>query len=796
MSRRSHRDRSQTAADTLATVSSVAPAPKRAVSRPDDDDPTGRLRWPGTSIDAAVGALLAAGFLLVAFLTTGGTDLGPNTWVEVALVLVGAALAAAVTVFGAPGRAWGGITLLLFAALAGLTYASIAWSVQPENSWIEANRTLSYLAAFGAAIALARIFPARWPALLGAVAAAATGVCAYALLVKVFPATLDPTDLVGRLKAPFAYWNATGLIAALGVPVCIWGGARPARGRILRALSIPALSILLAVLVLSYSRGALIAVIVACAVWFVLAPMRLRAAFVLGLGAVGGAILTIWALAHHPLTHDHIALAARTHAGHIFGLVVLVVAAAMTLVGVAATYALDRVVVPDRTRRRIATALLVCVALAPVAGLAAVANSSRGLPGEVSHLWHSLTNTNGVVTESPGRLAELSNSRPRYWREGLRVGEHALVAGTGAGGFLTARTHYSSDPLVAGHAHSYVIETFADFGLIGTLLSLALLVAWIVACGRTLGLWPGGLRAPPEETQRAEHAGLVTMLAVTVVFGIHSAIDWTWFFPGVTIPALACAGWLAGRGPLSDPVGRGAAKRLTKSPSAAGIVLAIVAIAVGAVWVVWQPLRSSNADASAVTELLAGRTDAALTDAQTAVSADPVSVDALWELSEIHVATGDVSAARVDLVRATDRQPSNPETWQRLGEFDLRYKHLQRAVPELTKAVGLDLTAVQPLWDLSAAYITLHNLVAARAALAEATVRQPRDPQAFLALGQFDLRFHAPQAAVPELQTALALGAPATQANRLLANAEAALNAQHARAAAAAKAAARRRSGH
>ena len=64
---------------------------------------------------------------------------------------------------------------------------------------------------------------------------------------------------------------------------------------------------------------------------------------------------------------------------------------------------------------------------------------------------------------------------------------------------------------------------------------------------------------------------------------------------------------------------------------------------------------------------------AALDDAQTAVSTDPVSATALWELSEIHLALRRPAAARADLVRATARQPDNPETWQRLGEFDLRY---------------------------------------------------------------------------------------------------------------------------
>ncbi len=466
----------------------------------------------------------------------------------------------------------------------------------------------------------------------------------------------------------------------------------------------------------------------------------------------------LWAFAHHPLTHDNVALAARTHAGHVYGIVLLAGLLIMTVVGYAATVALDRVVLPVATRRRIGTAMVVVVALVPVVGVLGIAASSRGLTGEVSHLWHSLTSANTVVTQSPGRLAQLSNSRPRYWREGLKVGEHALLAGTGAGGFLTARTRYTNDTLVAGHAHSYVIETFADFGLIGVLVSLALLVAWIIATGRTLGLRHP--RDPPDDGHLAERAGLLTMLAIVIAFGVHSAIDWTWFFPGVTIPALACAGWLAGRGPLGEPVGRGAPKRLTKAPASAGIVAAIVAIAIAAAWVVWQPLRSSNADASAVSELLAGRTDAALADAQTAVSADPVSAAALWELSEIHVATGDLTAARSDLVRATDRQPSNSETWQRLGEFDLRYHHPRLAIGELDKAVGLDLTAVQPLWDLAAAYIALHSLSAARAALVAGGHAPAAQPSGVPAARQFDLRFNAPQSGASRSCRPLALSAP------------------------------------
>ena len=137
-------------ADTLAAVSSMAPASRDAASAPRRCErlrtlaPAGNNQQRGCSDPSS-----PRGFVLVAFLTAGGTDLGPTPGWRSRSRWSSAALAAAVTVFGAPGRAWGGVTLLLFAALAALTYVSIAWSVQPDNSWIEANRTLVYLAAFG-----------------------------------------------------------------------------------------------------------------------------------------------------------------------------------------------------------------------------------------------------------------------------------------------------------------------------------------------------------------------------------------------------------------------------------------------------------------------------------------------------------------------------------------------------------------------------------------------------------------------------------------------------------------------
>jgi O-Antigen ligase len=676
-------------------VSSLATASERATTDPPEATPASRLRGLGVSADAALAALLAVGFGLVVFVATGGTDLGPNTWVQIALIAVCAGLTvAALLVPRSRLPKFATAALVLFAALAALTYLSIAWSVQPYTSWVEANRTLSYLAAFAAASILARLAPNRWPAVLGAVGTVTVIVCGYALLTKVFPASLDATDNVARLRVPFDYFNAVGLIAALGLPVCLWAGTRPATGRVLRSLTVPAVAVLLTTLVLAYSRGAVLAAVIGLGCWFVLVPVRLRAALLLALGAVGGAIATGWALAHHAISHNGATLAARTAQGHDFGLVLLVVVILSTLAGWIATRAMNRTVLQTLTRRRIGTALVILVALVPVAAIASAAASSRGLTGQVSHVWSTLTSTkiNPSVSNSAARLGALSNSRGLYWSEGLKVGEHSLLAGAGAGGFDTARTRYTTNPEEVAHAHSYVIETFADFGLIGIALGLALLVAWALAVRRTLSTGQ-----PDGETHAAERTGLITMLAVVVIYGVSSAVDWTWFIPGVTVPALVCAGWLAARGPLSEtepqqePTPARRPQRLPLGRIAAAIAVVTTALIAG--WFVWQPQHSSDQVGAAIDALTRGDTPAALADARSAADSDPVSIYPLWTLSSIYSSLGNQAASRAELVKATQLQPSNALTWQTLGSYDLKAHHPDLAMSELQRAASLDPTS-------------------------------------------------------------------------------------------------------
>jgi O-Antigen ligase len=643
---------------------------------------------------------VTAAFCLVAFLASGGVDLAPNTWVQVGLLVLVAASAITLALFGDRGPAWGAWALLLFIALAALTYASIAWSVQPANSWLEANRTLSYLAAFATALMLARLVPERWRSLIGAVAAATTVVCGYALLAKVFPGTFDASDPLGRLNAPFGYWNAVGLMGALGIPPCLWAGARREGSLVMRASTVPALAILVSALILAYSRSAIVVGVIGLVVWFALAPLRLRSALILTLGLAGGAALAIWGLSTHGISADHVALATRTSAGHTFGIVILIVLTLAAAGGVAAVLLLDRIALPARTRRNVATGLLVLVGLIPIAGVGALAASSRGLTGEISHVWNGLTNPNGVVGDQPDRLVDLSNSRPHYWSEAITLGENHLLAGVGALGFATAQPS-SSSPIWnsshahAVHAHGYLAETFADFGLIGLAVSLALLVAWWLAAARTLELhWPrraSAERAPPA-LEPAERAGLIALLAVVVTYGVHSLVDWTWFIPGTTVPALACAGWLAGRGPLSArPARLTRPRRLSANPAAVIALVSTVIVTLVGIWVVVQPLRSSDAYSAAEVAAYQGNGAAALTDARSAAAEDPVSVDPLFLLAVIYDHMGDRTSARDELLQATARQPANAATWQELGCYDFAHRD-SRAQVDFRRMLALEPT--------------------------------------------------------------------------------------------------------
>ena len=351
------------------------PAPTSSVRLSAHAAPTSR-RSGGPSLAAATARVasqwglpvaIAAALCAICFgatdgnVLTDGTGLVPNTVVQMALTIAGGALLAAAFAVASAGRArlWGSGCAILLLVLAAFTASSVVWSVDPANSWLEANRTFAYASSFIGAIALARIAATAGAACSSGVLLATLAVSLYALLAKVLPGSLDAGDAYARLQQPFGDWNAVGLTAALGVVPCLWLGARREGHGVANALAAPALCALLVTVLLSFSRGALAAAVIGAGL-----VVRARAAAAArprdgGDRRRGGRGRDRLGLPPAGADRRPHRAPARNAAGHRLG-VVLVVALVLAFAGaLLARFATDRHAPSPRARRRAGIAVIV-----------------------------------------------------------------------------------------------------------------------------------------------------------------------------------------------------------------------------------------------------------------------------------------------------------------------------------------------------------------------------------------------------------------------------------------------------
>ena len=530
----------------------------------------------------------------------------------------------------------------------------------------------------------------------------------YALLVKVFPSIIA-LDLYARLRAPFEYWNAVGLMAALGIPGCLWLGARRDGHAALGALGVPALGLLLVALLLSEGRGPLLAALVACGLWFAAVPLRLRGAAVLATAGAGAVVVCVWAFSNDALTTDGTPIDVRADAGHSLGMLLIAMLVVLLLAGGALAFAMARSTLTAHARTQLGVALLVALALVPLAGAARLATSDRGLTGSISHAWHELTDPNAQQPPNdPSRFSSVGSVRARYWSDAFEIYRQAPWTGVGADGYATARRPLQNDNLRVRHAHGYVPQTLADLGLVGMGLSALLLLAWLAAAGRATGVrprhrWGAWLLAlartrdlqqrpqrRPPQPMTAERIGLTTLATSAIAFGVHSAVDWTWFIPGTAVAGLLCAAWVTGYGPPAESHAVTARPRWRTARGRLVLVAAILAAGLTGAWAIWQPQRAVNADDSALDALLAGHLPQARADAQHAARINPLSIDPLLTLAAVQTAMRQPAAARATLERAVHLQPANAESWLRLGQLELAQGQPRKALNVLGAAVFLD----------------------------------------------------------------------------------------------------------
>jgi cytochrome c-type biogenesis protein CcmH/NrfG len=181
-----------------------------------------------------------------------------------------------------------------------------------------------------------------------------------------------------------------------------------------------------------------------------------------------------------------------------------------------------------------------------------------------------------------------------------------------------------------------------------------------------------------------------TLLVLVVIYGLQSAVDWTWFIPGTTVIALVCAGWLAGRGPLEQEIVSRRPGRSIGTGAAVAALTAVAAVVLLGGWTMLGPLRSADADSAALSAL-PGNTAGALSDARSAANADPLDYEPLWTMAAIYSQLGNRGATLAEYRKAVSIQPSNAQTWLGLGYYELTATHDPRqALVDLRHAQRLD----------------------------------------------------------------------------------------------------------
>jgi len=637
---------------------------------------------------ATASAALAAALVGVALGARGGSALERTTVVELLLIAAGAATICAAIAFGRRGRLDGGAAIAAFAALTAITALSVGWSIAPDLSYVEAGRTLAYLAVFAGAIALARLAPTGAVAVTRGIVLAAVAICAYGLATRVWPASFEELAFSGRIGQPFDYWNALAGTAAVGLVPALWLGARRTGSAFGRALAFPATGLLTATLLIAQSRGALAAAVVGCALWLLLVPLRLRSLVVLVTAGAAAAPVIAWALSKDPFRVGLQPLPAREAIAGELGLMLVTTTVALLAVGILVQLAGARWQPSPRTRVRVGAAVAVVVALVPLALVTSVATSDRGLTGTVSDRVDELISDDVAPPTGGGRLGSVASERFGYWREAFDAFGERPVAGLGAGSFELARLAHRDGEGGARRAHGFVPQTLSDIGVLGALGALLLVAAWLVAALRATGLQPRRWWRPTTRTRpswTSERAALVALGLAAIVFGVQSATDWTWFVPGLTAIALVAAGFVAGRGPLPDRRTAGVGPTTTEHDPAAPApprpraARAFACAAVGAVallcgWAAWQPVAADRAIARSYALTGAGEPVAALREAADARDLDPYSVEPFYAAATALSAIDRQRAAIASLRRAAAERPRDPEPWLRIAavQLDLR----------------------------------------------------------------------------------------------------------------------------
>jgi hypothetical protein len=419
--------------------------------------------------------------------------------------------------------------------------------------------------------------------------------------------------------------------------------------RWVRAASLALASLTPVVAYLTYSRAALAGAALAVIAVMALSARRWLAAWHAVVVAVGATAVVLTIRASPEIARG----SGTAGRGAVVVALVLASLAALAIAAIEPAERIGALRMPRRAWRTAAAGIGAAVLLAAIV---------LG-PGLARSAWRSFEHPTEVTAADPSqRLTSLSGNRRDLWSVAIDLFDAHPLGGIGAGTFEFA---WNQDPRRSSHvvdAHSLYLESFAELGLPGGLLVLAVFGVLLTAA----------LRAPPREVAGTARAATAAAAAAFLVFCVAAGVDWLWESTAVCALAL-----VLGTVAVADAA---PAIRRVRWPLRAG--LAIVA---GAAIAVQLPLfGAASAIRSSQEAVREGRFIDALRDATDAAESENWGASGYLQRALVLEQVGRLAPAELAAQRATELEPTNWQPWLVLG----RIRAERGRVPAALDAVG------------------------------------------------------------------------------------------------------------
>jgi O-Antigen ligase len=533
----------------------------------------------------------------------------------------------------------------LILGLALLSAISSLWSGSIELSVTEADRVLVFLGVFLAAFFIAQTDRRRQRFAEG-IAIALALIAFAALASRLLPNVFDAGPGLGsgpRLRYPLGYWNANGLAFGIGIGMALWMSRRSLSAS-LRWLAVASLPVLLLALYFTYSRGGLLALLVAGGCLLALSHDRLWLLGSLAAGALGAlpALLAVQARqsladnSNSPVTVDQ-------------GQEVLLLLAAGVALALALFAGLRWLEGRDGgvTGRAVALSrdpkLLKGIALTAALLAIAVAIAVGG------RAWDQFSSSDLQFPNQPEKhFSDLSGAgRHDFYRVAIDAFEEKPVLGHGAGTYQFSWDQLRSIPIPVKDAHSVFFEAFAELGLVGGLLALGLFGVL---------LWAGF--AAWRNAKGSEQELCAVLLAVAVAFTVGAAIDWFWEIAALGAVFFLASGVLVAiRGAQLAPARSEVSRRAENRRF--GLAVAGLAVAWVTALGLIGPLLVDHEIKASQTAATSGGIASAVNHADTARSIEPWAATPYVQLGLLAQLQGDYVTAAGRLSQAINREDRN-----------------------------------------------------------------------------------------------------------------------------------------